>query len=313
LPSASIAQWKKAGYLTSDLARRDGFAALIWRLLFDISVGGISSTFQSQLQKLNMTAQEAANDQYKLLATRIVDDVVARHGVAGLKFTGHSLGGALASLMAMYAEDKLNHIADTVTFSAPGVRCLSNDRNWYGDKARPQITNYYSLIDIIPAAGYAPGKMCPFLPEAGRAQCAPIFGFGIELYADTYRYNLLTQCNKQSHDFFAMYEEISLRDDRITVNGDTNFGCFLPDYGTCPTYAAGADYVFFIIFLIVIIVSIVVGIVIGIIALVRLCYLSANHRYDKIFPCCRCCKCGRCCGPTKEEYFFGGTEMGQFH
>jgi len=279
---------------------------------FDLVFGELKNSQYAALQTIGLTPDQAQNQGYFLIAKQVVDDVIQRYNIttgpnSNLKITGHSLGGTLASLMSMYVEDTYGSVLDTVVFSALGVRCLNVKFGWLIDKFRPQITNYYSSYDIVPAAGYQVGVECPFKqPDTTSYQaCRHVFGFGTELYLSNAKNAQYTECNRQSHDFFQLYYQLSLNDDRLAIDGSTNLGCLITPFNGCPTYTNGADYVFFVMFWCFLALIPLSLFVLAIFACSRFIHIKRTKQRDaKIFWCCHQYSCGICCGTDLEEYNF---------
>ncbi|MEM6405985.1 MAG: lipase family protein [Pseudomonadota bacterium] len=180
------------------LVRCDHFIALAFRgtepaevrdLIADGNIATTPCDHEGKVHTGFSDAYEAVSEQIQTMLNQ--DDDLADKP---LFITGHSLGGALATL----ATKRLTHrggIAACYTFGSPRV----GNSAWVGQMRTPvyRVVNAADFVTILPPSGVlisALGGVAQFVPKFGTQMKKWISGFGGYLHCGNMRY--LTNCRQ---------------------------------------------------------------------------------------------------------------------
>jgi len=315
LPGVSTNNWLSLNNSASSITSRDPMRNFYYRLILDSSAPSMYNSFENSLSSSGVSSSNIDDKYYFALAQALVDTVLPnlRQQNSSIYITGHSMGGALASLISLWLVERDNTTYETTTFGPIGSICVgrsfhSNDLS--GSVSDAHILSYVDPYDLYPQIDYIPGKVCYIPSQSGTStNCANVVGKGIELfYPGSQDQEDWRICTIASNSIYYMYQVINTS--AVNSDGTTN-SCFFVNVGTCGSYTVGVDYVFFIIFNIVIAIIFLAALAIGIFVLVRIIYLKVTGNHANIFFCCpygcSCCKSCECC--KTKTYQFGDVEL----
>lgn len=244
----SAFRWVELGQKKSDIKGWDSLnkksSNTFWTVILDVFLGITIPKVVSKLHSsTNIPTSELKEIGYFAVAKKIVDATLEGKNLSdtsSIKLTGHSLGGALASLSSMYLKKKHGYAYETIVFGAVGTQCLARKRmSDYMDSTEPhpQITNYVDDYDVIPMFDHSPGRMCSFRTGAeGQALCGKVMGEGVGLFASPSVGKKFKACRFHSHSIYHFYR-ITKNDSLLFWDGDTFYGCRdIPPVESCPSY-----------------------------------------------------------------------------
>lgn len=186
---------------------------------------------------------------YVQLAINIVEQVRVQYPNHELKLTGQSLGGGIASMVALEMAKSHNLSVDTAVFGAPNPRCTSYWKGFgYGTTHAtfPQITNYRSIYDPVPVTDWGVGNECyrTGILEGGYDSCASLVGVEgatmavITTYSDEY-----DECLAATHRITRVADEL-FRNSVLREDGTTKRGCVALPQKACPIQYDNIDSAF---------------------------------------------------------------------
>jgi len=253
-------QWiNRAGLEWTDemAAREDMHVDVLVRAAFSAGAwmnGGafLDGMVNASVAHEELDAAEVARTGYWELTKTIADSVresVSANARTPLYITGHSQGGARASLVSMYFEKRYNESIETITFSGIGTSCLSRGSSGFGGTYHtdltadvdpfihhPQITDYSHVLDALGFMDYDAGSHCTFgtsdaQTSAAARWCANMFGYsGAHLFTAGSLPNTGTietsfeRCRYFTHVWQGMIHALA-NDNYLFEDGTTDGGC----------------------------------------------------------------------------------------
>eukprot|EP00163_Fabomonas_tropica_P016587 TRINITY_DN2969_c0_g1_i1.p1 TRINITY_DN2969_c0_g1~~TRINITY_DN2969_c0_g1_i1.p1 ORF type:complete len:446 (+),score=86.46 TRINITY_DN2969_c0_g1_i1:846-2183(+) len=299
----SIEKWVALGGNEKDVTGRENvWANQYRRAAVDAYARAKRSSIEEGLAASNMSRGLLGGELYFAVARQIVDDARFLYPTTPFTLTGHSFGGALASLVSMWLNSQFDLIVDTPVFGSPGVGCLARTRFGkyiYPEKSYSQIVNYVNGYDVITYIDNHPGRVCEYrLPaqsetnpsetHPGITACGKLMGRGLSLltaFQDSEVSGDFAECRRYAHSIYS-FQRYFVDNTVLSADGETPQGCGSTLPQTDCQWASLGLYVAFI-FLHVFIVSVLFFFIL--LCIRKYCCIIICRQEDTRLMPCDCC------------------------